>query len=263
MKFGCIAMLALVIGLGTAAGQAIRPKFGAFEVATVKSVEHNPQGARYLRMDGPHRFVAKDYTLKLLIAAAYDQSAGTISGGPGWVDSAYFDIQAITPGDLRPTRDEQMAMLRSLLVERFGLKFHLQQKEFSIYELEVVKSGSKLKPSASVPDEPAALISMVYPGRIVLPARNATMREFALLLQRAVFTRPVVNKTGLTGRYDFDLEWAPDETQFGGEIPPAASDAPLLPFFTAIQQQLGLQAKATRGAVDALVIDSAMRPSAN
>ncbi len=75
--------------------------------------------------------------------------------------------------------------------------------------------------------------------------------------------RPVVNKTGLAGRYDFDLTWAPDETQFGGAVPIAPSDAPSPPLFTAMQDQLGLNLVATRGPVDALVIDSAERPSAN
>ena len=97
----------------------------------------------------------------------------------------------------------------------------------------------------------------------MLPARNATMGDFASLLQRAILDRPVVDKTGLSGRYDFDLEWAPDETQFGGGVPAASSDAPSAPLFSAIQEQLGLKLVATRGPVDALVVDKAERPSAN
>jgi len=98
---------------------------------------------------------------------------------------------------------------------------------------------------------------------MLLPARNATMGEFTSLLQRAVLDRPVVDRTGLTGRYDFDLEWAPDETQFGGEVPVASADAPAPPFFTAIEQQLGLKLEATRGPVDALIVEGVERPSAN
>ena len=101
------------------------------------------------------------------------------------------------------------------------------------------------------------------PQKLVLPARNATMADFVSLLQRAVLDRPVVDKTGLTGRYDFDLEWAPDETQFGGEVPVAPADAQSPPFFTAIEQQLGLRLEATRGPIAALVVDGAERPSAN
>ncbi len=89
------------------------------------------------------------------------------------------------------------------------------------------------------------------------------MGDFASLLQRALLDRPVVDKTGLTGRYDFDLDWAPDETQFGGEVPVAPSDAPSPPFFTAIEQELGLRIEATRGVVQALVVDTAQRPTPN
>jgi uncharacterized protein (TIGR03435 family) len=89
------------------------------------------------------------------------------------------------------------------------------------------------------------------------------MAEFVSLLQRAVLDRPVVDKTKLAGKFDFDLDWAPDETQFGGEVPVAPTDAPSPPFFVAIEQQLGLHLEAKRGPVEALVVDSAERPSAD
>jgi uncharacterized protein (TIGR03435 family) len=240
-----------------------RPRFDAFEVATVKPVATDAKAGRYIVMQGPNRFVGKNYTLKLLIAAAYDLNARTILGGPEWIESDHYDIQALTPGEVRPTHDEQMSMLRNLLAERFSLKFHREQKEFSIYVLEVAKGGPKLRQSTAPPDDPAALISTVYPQHILLPARNATIAEFVSLLQRAVLDRPVVDKTGLSGKYDFDLQWAPDETQFGGEVPVASAEAPAAPLFLAIQDQLGLRLTATRGPVDALVVDDAQRPSAN
>jgi uncharacterized protein (TIGR03435 family) len=244
------------------ATNAPRPKFDTFDVATIRPANTEEKG-RYLIMQGTHRFVGKYYTLNLLIAAAYDLNPREISGGPGWVDSDHYDILAVTPGDVRPTHDEQMKMLRSLLSDRFKLTFHREQKVFSIYQLELAGGGSKLKPSTALPDDPPALISTVYPQKILLPARNATMNDFTSLLQRAVLDRPVVNKTGLPGRYDFDLTWAPDETQFGGEVPIAPSDAPSPPLFTAVQEQLGLRLEATRGPVDALVIDTAEKPTAN
>ena len=154
-------------------------------------------------------------------------------------------------------------MLRKLLSDRFKLNFHREQKVFSIYQLELAGSGPKIKPSTAAPGDPPALISTVYPEHITLPARNATMDDLTSLLQRAVLDRPVVNKTGLSGRYDFDLTWAPDETQFSGEVPVASSDAPSPPLFTAMQEQLGLRLEATRGPVNALVIDTAERPTAN
>jgi uncharacterized protein (TIGR03435 family) len=272
-----IAFAALILSVSplfaqAPAGSVPAPAFGpAFEVATIKPVESDAKKGRYIVMQGTNRFVEKDYTLKLLIAAAYELSPKVISGGPSWIESDHYDILALTPGDARPTHDLQMAMLRSLLADRFKLTFHREPREFSIYELELAKGGPKsasggapgLKQSAAPASDPAALISTVYPDRIHLPARNATMGDFVSLLQRALLDRPVVDKTGLTGRYDFDLEWAPDETQFGGDVPVAPADAQSPPFFTAIQQQIGLKLEATRGMVEALVVDKVERPSAN
>jgi uncharacterized protein (TIGR03435 family) len=258
-----VAALGVAVSGVLAQSDAPRPKFDAFEVATIKPVDPDAKAGRYIIMQGAHRFVEKAYTLKLLIAAAYDLNPRTISGGPGWIESDHYDIVALTPGEIRPTHDEQMSMLRNLLSERFKLAFHREEKVFSIYELEVAKNGPKLKASTAPADDPPALISTVYPQRIVMPARNATMSDLARLMQRAILDRPVVDKTGLTGRYDFDLEWAPDETQFGGEVPPASAETPAAPLFSAIQQQLGLRLEATRGPVQALVIDKAERPSAN
>jgi uncharacterized protein (TIGR03435 family) len=98
---------------------------------------------------------------------------------------------------------------------------------------------------------------------MTLPARNVTMGDFASLLQRSVLDRPVVDKTALAGRFDFDLTWAQDATQFGGEVPAAPSDATSPPLFIAIREQLGLRLEATKGPVEVLVIDSAQPPSPN
>ncbi|WP_263356311.1 TIGR03435 family protein [Acidicapsa ligni] len=258
---------------------AERPKFDAFDVATIKPVGPDEGKGRFITMQDAHRFVAKDYTLKLLIAAAYDLNPKTISGGPNWIESDHYNIVAVTPGEhpgegpgkvqgeisseIRPTRNEQMTMLRALLVDRFKLTFHREAKEFSIFELQVSKDGPKLKPTAAPDTPPSVGPGVVYPQRIVLPGRNATMGEFASLLQRAILDRPVVDKTGLSGRYDFDFEWAPDETQFGGDVPVASADAPSPPLFRAIQDQLGLRLVPTHGPVNALVVDSAERPSPN
>ena len=148
-----IAMATLAISAAGMLAQtpASRPRFDAFEVATIKPVEHDPKGGRFITMQGDHRFVGKDYTLKLLIAAAYNLSPRTILGGPGWMDSDHYDILALTPGDVRPTHDELMSMLRNLLVARFKLTFHREQKVFSIYQLGVAKGGPKLRPSTSAP----------------------------------------------------------------------------------------------------------------
>jgi uncharacterized protein (TIGR03435 family) len=256
----------LAMGASVAPAQSPEAKEGrapAFEVATIKPTAPDAKAGRYITMQGTNRFVVKYYTLKLMIAAAYNLSPKVISGGPAWIDSDHFDILALTPGETRPAQPEQMAMLRTLLAERFKLTFHREEKEFSIYALEVAKGGPKLKESSAPASDPPQLISTVYPQRMHLPAKNATMSDFASLLQRALLDRPVVDKTGLAGRYDFDLDWAPDETQFGGEVPAATADAQAPPFFTAIEQQLGLHIEAARGMVQALVVDSAERPTGN
>lgn len=241
-----------------------RPRFEDFEVATIKPVESKAQTSRFIALQGLNRFVAKNYTLKLLIAAAYNLNPKAISGGPEWIDSAHYDLLALSPGNVRPTHDEQMAMLRSLLTDRFGLTFHREPKEFSIYALEVAKGGPKLKATVQSLDQPPVVgPGVVYPQRIVLPARNATMEDFVSLLQRAIVDRPVVDSTGLSGRYDFDLEWAPDETQFGGEVPAAPSDASSPPLFQALQEELGLRLEPRKGLASAFVIDDATKPTAN
>jgi uncharacterized protein (TIGR03435 family) len=267
MKQTSIAtLLSLSVSL-LAQPTAPRPAFDTFEVATIKPVESSAKSPRYIIMQGPHRFVEKDYTLKLLIAAAYDLNSRTISGGPTWTETDHFDITAVTPGDVQPTHAEQMSMLRALLADRFQLTFHREPREFSIYSLELAhpnqKSGAKLRPSSAPADQAPSLLSMVYPQKVALPARNATMADFASLLQRAILDRPVVDHTGLAGRYDFDLEWAPDSSQVGGDVKPAPDESNSASFFTAVQEQLGLKLVATKGPISALVIDRAEPPSAN
>jgi uncharacterized protein (TIGR03435 family) len=243
-----------------------RPAFDAFEVATIKPAPPEEQG-RFIRMESAHRFFAKSYTLRGLVAAAYNLTPRAISGGPSWTDSDKYNVLAATPGEVRPNPDEQMTMLRNLLADRFQLTFHRERKEFSIYALSVAKTGSKLKESTAPPDGLPELINVITPEkdggyRIVLPARNATMAQFASMMQRAVFDRPVLDQTGLTGKYDFDVEWRPDESQFGGNIR-ANPDSSKPDLFTALQQQLGLRLEATKGFVEALAIDRVEKPSDN
>jgi uncharacterized protein (TIGR03435 family) len=257
-----LCLLASTIALHAQSAAQI-PKPAAFDVATINPVDPAAQSGRYIKMEGDHRFIAYHFPLNLLVAAAYDLNPRTISGGPKWVDSDHFDILAITPGDTRPTREQQMAMLRTLLTDRFGLTFHRESKVFSIYELEVAPGGPKLKPTSSAVNALTNVTNTVYPSKVVLPARNATIQDVVAMMQRAMLDRPVLDKTDLTGRYDFDLEWAPDETQFGGALVPAPSDSPSPPLFTALQQQLGLKLVATKGPVDALIIDHANLPTAN
>jgi uncharacterized protein (TIGR03435 family) len=254
---------AIVMGCSLAAvaqaPQVARPKFDAFEVATVKPVDADAKAGRMFRMDGTHRWVATNFTLQALIALGYDMNPRTISGGPEWMDAQRFTIEAVTPGDVAPTRMEQMQMLRALLVERFALKFHRQDKDMPIYALSLAKGGSKLK-AAATPDDPPKIVGIVYPDRIEVPARSVTMDDFVAMLQRATLDKPTVNKTGLTGKYDFDLKFAQDESQYGGQVGAAQENTQSPPLFTAVQEQLGLKLEATRGTVSTMVVDGAVKP---
>jgi uncharacterized protein (TIGR03435 family) len=245
-----------------------RPKLDAFEVATIKPTSPDWSGGRYIRMEGAHEFVARNHVLRTLIAAAYNLNPKTVSGGPSWADSNHFDIVAETPGDTPPSYYEQMTMLQKLLADRFGLTFHREQKQLPVYALRVANGPAKLKTNTASPDSfpqgPPPLIFSVSSTTIKLPARYASMAELASVFQRAVLDRPVLDETGLSGRYDFDLEFMPDETEWGGAFAGReniASDKPGL--YTAIQEQLGLKLEATTGPVETLVIDRIEPPSPN
>ncbi|HTA43216.1 MAG TPA: TIGR03435 family protein [Bryobacteraceae bacterium] len=246
--------------------------FEAFEVATVKPTPPEETGinkGRFIRMQSAHRLQAKNYTVEGLIAAAYDLNPKMISGGPAWAQTDRYDVIAATPGELRPSYDDQMRMLRTLLTDRFSLRFHRKKEEFAVFELTVAKNGPKLKPSTAPPGEPYNVTTTIYPAasggidHALLPAHNITTQQFASVLQRAILDRPVVDNTQLTGRYDFDLEWTPDETNFGGTLPQGPPDSARPGLFAAMQQQLGLRVEATRGRIDTLVIDGLARPSDN
>ena len=263
--FRAVAILILTAARMPAQSPAGRPAFDSFEVAAIKPA--TDALGRYIRMQGVNRFYAKGFTLKALVAAAFSLSPQAISGGPPWSDSDRYDILASTPDPIQPNPEEQMQMLRKLLADRFLLRFHREPKDLPVYALTVARGGPKLRQSAAAPGALPELINTIYPEekggvRVLLPARNATTAQFGAMMQRAVLDRPVVDQTGLTGVYDFDLEWAPDENQFNGQFPRSAeSNKPGL--FSAIQEQLGLRLLATRGPVSALVIDRVERPSEN
>ncbi len=258
------------------AGQVANPgakstppaKFDAFEVATIRPTDPDWKGGRFIRMEGAHELVVRNHVLRTLIATAYNLNPKTVSGGPSWIDSEHFDIVAATPGDVPPTYDEQMTMLQRLLADRFNLKFHSEEKQLPVYALKVAKGGPKLKSNTDSADSfsqgPPPLLFAVSPTTIHLPARYATMAELASVFQRAVLDRPVIDETGLSGRYDFDLEFMPDETEWNGAFAGRGngdSDKPGL--YTAIQEQLGLKLEATTGPVDTMVIDHIDEPTPN
>jgi len=243
-----------------------RPTFDEFEVATIKPAPPDLPG-RYIRMQSAHQLEARNHTVRTLIAAAFNVSPQAIFGGPAWAGEDHYQIIAKTPGEAKPNLEQQMAMLRRLLTDRFHLQFRREARELPIYALTVAKSGSKLKETTivpeSIPQGPPPLIFVISPQGASLPARYATMEDFASVLQRAAMKRPVVDQTGLSGRYDFDLKWLPDETQFEFKGPWEQGNSDWPDLSTALQQQLGLKLEATRGPVSVFIIDSVEHPTEN
>jgi uncharacterized protein (TIGR03435 family) len=163
-----------------------------------------------------------------------------------------------------PNLNQWKGMVQKLLADRFKLAFHRDKRELSVYTLTVARTGPKMTKNDS---DPNGLPALFFRGLGVLPARNANMADLAGLFQGAVLDRPVVDQTGLAGRFDFTLTWTPDETQFGGlgvKVPPPPDNAAAPPgLFTAIQEQLGLKLDASKAQVDVMVIDRAEKPSDN
>src|SRR5215831_8956924 len=127
---GVAVLVGFIAAAQVASRAQSRPKFEAFDVATIKPAGLDGPAApgRWIRMESANRFVAHNHAVRTLVAAAYDLAPEAISGGPSWVDSDRWEILAKTPGGVRPTLDEQMSMLRQLLRDRFHLSFHRQPK---------------------------------------------------------------------------------------------------------------------------------------
>jgi uncharacterized protein (TIGR03435 family) len=235
----------------------------AFEVATIKP-----------NLDGGHGkgFGIRGRTLSTintsladLIVFAYDVHNKQILGGPDWIDKDKFDIVGVPDTEGSPSNRQWKMMVQKLLADRFQLVFHHEKRDLPVYILSVAKGGPKnLNKSDATGDGFSVPIRNV-PGGFTMPIRNAMMSDFtSFALQGAVLDRPVLDQTGLTGRYDFTLTWAPLGTEFGGGLPaPAPIDNPPPNLFTAIQEQLGLKLEAVKAPADVMVIDKAEKPSAN
>jgi uncharacterized protein (TIGR03435 family) len=240
-----------------------------FEVATIKPSDPKRPGWG-ITVNRSGMFTTLNTNLSDLIKFAYSVHPKQIIGAPAWVDSEKFDLSAKpdTPG--MPSVDQMRAMLQKLLADRFSLAFHKEKKELSAYAITVAKDGDKLKKEENSRVPIPGFGGMPQRGFNV---RNATIAEFAAVMQAQFMEQPVVDQTGLGDtRYSFILKWTPDPSQnagFGaGLLPPnpqsPAPDADAPPdLFAAMQQQLGLQMKTRKIPVDVMVIDKVQRPSAN
>jgi uncharacterized protein (TIGR03435 family) len=252
----------------------------SFEVASIKPNKSGDNRIMF-RNSGGGRFSTAGTTLKMLIGFAYRLRDFQVSGGPGWISSDRYDIEAKAEDVADMSPDKLPAMLQNLLAERFQLKAHTETRELPTYELVISKDGSKLK---SVP-EPARRDPGAPPGpppspggpmppgsfrvmRGEIAASAVRIEQLALNLSQ-MLGRTIVDKTGLQGFFDIHLQWAPDPSQNTGPFGPmpGAAPPPTDPsgpsIFTAIQEQLGLRLEASKGPVEVLVIDSVERPSEN
>ncbi len=233
-----------------------------FEVATIKPSKPDTPGKMF-RVQG-RRFKTINTTLYDLISFAYGVHSKQVIGTPAWADSDKFDIDAEPDGEGAPSDKQWKSMLQKLIVERFKLTFHHDKRELSVYVLSLAKTGQKMTKSEG---DPNGLPGLFFRQLGDLNVRNANMADFSGLMQSAVLDRPVLDQTGITGRWDFTLKWTPDDSQFSGmgaRIPPPTDSANAPPnLYTAIQEQVGLKLEATKAMADVMVIDQVEKPSDN
>jgi uncharacterized protein (TIGR03435 family) len=228
----------------------------AFEVATIKPSPDFMVWSGFQILTGS-RFQASHNTLKTMVGYAYDVPEFNIAGGPAWVDSDRFDIEARTAGDATPA--QARPMLRTLIEERFKLAVHRENRTATVYQL-VVPKGAR-----PILEEDSTGGFLKFVGRGQVEAHGYKMSGLATYLQ-TLLRQPVVDKTGLTAQYNFKLTWVPDEAQAGapGAQPGLAgvsNDGPFL--FTALQEQLGLKLESAKAPVEMIIIDHAEKPSEN
>jgi uncharacterized protein (TIGR03435 family) len=270
-----VALLtAILAAASTIYAQTAAPQL---EVATVRPSDPAKEhlGLYWRQPDG---FKCEGTTLRGLISNAYGVTGssvkGLIVGGPAWMASQAFDVQVKIdpPTAVRWSKlsqgavdEERRTVLRELLAERFQLKLHREPREMPAFALTVVKGSSKLQP----PVEETNLPADVPKSRINFYGRGHMQGHFATLgnLSRSlagepeIAGRPVVDKTGLTGQYDFTLHWA--------SFDPGPAAAPTDPgeqgpsLFTALEEQLGLKLKSEKEQIEVIVVDSVEKPSEN
>ncbi len=247
----------------------------SFEVATIKPNNSGVPHLLGLKVHG-RIFTTNNTSVEDLITFAYGVQTKQIVNGPGWIGTERYDVEGIPDAPGTPSIQQLRVMVQKLLADRFKLTFHQEKRKLSAYVLTVAKGGEKLTPTD--PKEPLPGLGFI-PGKGGLTMRviNATMPDFTSFLQELVLDRPVVDRTGLTGRYDFQCLFAPDDSQFGGHPPgmppaaagggaaaaPAAETASAPDLYEAMQQQLGLKLSAEKTGVDVIAIDHVDHPSPN
>jgi uncharacterized protein (TIGR03435 family) len=248
--------VALAFGLSGAQSQTMQAPGSAFDAASIKPAQPGARG--YSIRPLPGRVSAENVTLKLLIAEAYAVHDFQVSGGPKWIDSDRYDVEAKAAGDAPPSRKQLRAMLQNLLADRFGLTVRHETREMPVYLLETGKGGPRLQRAKQ---SQAPVVFRVLQRRQIT-AENAPLENLTEALTW-LLGRPVLDRTGLRGSFDYKLEWSPDDLQLQSQEAPPQTDGNAPSLGGALQQQMGLKLASQRGPVDLIEVENAERPRAN
>lgn len=230
-----------------------------FDVASVKPSDPAGRGGIIRQMPGNQTYHIQGATLRLMMTVAYTVTDRQISGGPAWMNTDRFDIEAKAA---RPrTSDELHIMLQHLLEQRFQLKVRHETRQESVWALTVNKGGPKmpvhdpddLDHAPFAPQVTRGADGGICPG---LVGKNVSMDYFAFFLSRTL-DRAVIDRTGLTARYDVDVKYVPDGPA------PATISSECTDVFSAVIKQLGLKLESAKGPVQFLVVDRVEKPSEN
>ena len=256
-----------VVGVTCAAGPAARAQGAAagskmmardvdpdWEAVTVRPTPADTKDDRFVIV-GRHLSM-ENRTVENLLLLGYSVQKSQIAGAPEWVKSAHFDVDGVPDVEGQPNTAQMQSLMRKLLAERFGLKMHMEQRELPVYALTVGKGGAKMAVSQGDPSGLPDERMLENGGERTFKMVNSSTGDLTLMM-KVFLDRPVVDRTGLKGRYDFDLKYTFDEMRTAQE----AGAAPGI--FTAVQEQLGLKLEPVKAPADVLVVEAVERPGAN
>jgi uncharacterized protein (TIGR03435 family) len=255
-----LGMLTAAIGPLPALHAQDKPARLTFEVASIKPSQPGGRGGLIKALPGGQEYSARNASVKLIVSLMYKVPIRQIAGGPAWLDTDGYDIEAKAGHSYN--LEDLHAMFQNLLADRFKLKFHKETKEGPAYALTVDKSGLKMKLNES-PQDFEVPLSSGKDGTII--GTRVPMQYFCWWLGQVLQRdeRPVIDQTGLDKNYDFTLAFLPElPPDFPKEnLPPGMLDRPSI--FDALKEQLGLKLQAQKGPVGFYVIDHVERPSEN
>ena len=258
-------VLALVIAIALHAQSPASSSGIKFEVASIKPTPPGTAITGIQPAPGGQRYLATNVNLKFMIQTAYGVVADQVVGGPDWINRDRFDMDA--KAERASTIEELHVMLQALLAERFQLAFRRQTKELPVYVLTVEKGGPSLTPHDPQNSGESVIYSTVTgPLHIKIDATAGSMDDLSLKIRRFI-DRPVINKTGLKGGYDFSMFFtmSPPESMHEGMLghdgKPIDFSGPTI--FEALRKQIGLHLETGKAPLEIMLIDHVAKPGEN